>query len=141
MQPVRNAQHEVVLSTLLRRMIYLTALIDLVLGLLFFLGPELKVTLWPTPIGSSLMRFIGAIVFANGVGAIMAASQGTWAGARALFMVAIVYGVAVFLGLVYNLLANGAESVFWVYVLLDALFLGPILYVYWSHERAFRAGQ
>ncbi len=59
------------LAPALRAAIAATAAIDLLIGLAFLLGPELRLTLWPTPIPLALMRFIGAIVLANGVGAVM----------------------------------------------------------------------
>jgi hypothetical protein len=81
------------------------------------------------------MRFIGAIILGNGVGAVMLARQGTWEGARVLFTVAIVYGVAVFITLLYDLLARGANPLFWIYIVLDAVFLAPIIAIFTSHER------
>jgi hypothetical protein len=85
------------------------------------------------------MRFIGAIVLGNGFGALLVARQGTWEGARALFTVALVYGMAVFFGLLYHLLRNDANQVFWGYVIVDAIFLLPILYIFYTHERQFRS--
>jgi hypothetical protein len=128
------------LSARLRALILLTAVIDLAIGLAFLFGPELGVTLWPTPIPPALMRFIGAIILGNGVGAVVLARQGTWEGARVLFTVAIVYGVAVFITLLYDLLARGANPFFWIYIALDALFLVPIIAIFASHERRRGAG-
>ena len=59
------------LSPLLRKGFALTAFVNLVIGALFLLGPELGVSLWPSPISPVLTRFIGAIIMANGVGAWM----------------------------------------------------------------------
>jgi hypothetical protein len=128
------------LSAWLRTLILLTAVIDLAIGLAFLFGPELNVTLWPTPVPPALMRFIGGIILGNGVGAIMLARQGTWEGARVLFTVAIVYGVAVFITLLYDLLARGANPFFWIYIALDAVFLAPIIAIFASHERRRGAG-
>lgn len=114
----------------------ITATIDLVIGLAFLLGPEMGITLWPSPISPVLMRFIGSIILANGVGAALMVRQGTWEGARVLFMVALVYGVVILIALLYHLLfLEGTNPVFWGYVALDAVFLVPIAYIYWTQER------
>jgi hypothetical protein len=123
------------LSTPLKAAVMATAVIDLVIGLLFLFAPELQINLWPTAISPVLSRFIGAIVVGNGIGAWMAARQGTWEGARVIFTVALVYGVVVLVALLYHLLAGSAPQVFWIYAIVDALFLGPIGYIYWRHER------
>ena len=126
------------LSAPLRLAIGATAAIDLLIGLAFLLGPELSLTLWPTAISPVLMRFIGAIVLANGVGAWLIVRQGTWEGARVLFTVALVYGLAVLLGLLYQLQRGAADPLFWGYVAVDAIFLIPIAWIYCSHEGASR---
>ena len=114
----------------------ITATIDLVIGLAFLLGPEMGITLWPSPISPVLMRFIGSIILANGVGAALMVRQGTWEGARVLFMVSLVYGVVILIELLYHLLfLEGTNPVFWGYVALDAVFLVPIAYIYWTQER------
>jgi hypothetical protein len=123
------------LSLGLRTAVAATAAIDLAIGLAFLAAPELGLTLWPTPISPVLSRFIGSIVLANGVGAWLAARQGTWEGARVLFAVALVYGGVVLLALLYHLVAGSAAPVFWVYAAVDALFLGPIVYIFWAYER------
>ena len=56
--------HGLRLSAAARTGVAVTAVIDLVVGLAFLFGPELGVTLWPTPIPSILMRFIGAMCLA-----------------------------------------------------------------------------
>jgi hypothetical protein len=124
------------LSTPLRLAVAVTALIDLLIGLAFLFGPELNLNLWPTPVGVELKRFIGSIILANGLGAAMIVRQGTWAEARVLVMVALSYGLAVMVMLLYDLARGAADPFFWVYVTLDAIFLVPIAYIYWSHERA-----
>lgn len=127
-------------SPLVRGAIAATVVIDLVVGLIFLLGPELGVTLWPTPIAPLLMRFIGAIVLGNGVGAALIVRRNTWESARALFAVALMYGAAVLVALLYHLLIKGgAAPVFWFYLVIDALFLLPIVAVFWTHERRARA--
>jgi len=124
------------LSRPLRGAVAVTAALDLIIGLAFLFGPEMGLTLWPTPIAPILMRFIGSIVFANGIGAALLARQGTWEGARVLFTVALVYGLAILIALLYHLLfLGGAASVFWIYAAVDAIFLVPIAYIYWVYER------
>ena len=119
----------------LRAAIATTAGIDLLIGLAFLLGPELGLTLWPTPIPLALMRFIGAIIFANGVGALMIVRRPTWENARTLFTVALVYGIVVLIALLYQLLVAGASPIFWFYVVVDAIFLVPICSIFWAYER------
>jgi hypothetical protein len=119
----------------LRALIAVTAAIDLLVGLAWLLGPELGLALWPTPIPPALMRFIGAIVFANGVGAMMIVRRPTWENARTLFTVAFAYGILVLLGLLYQLLVLGAPSFLWLYIAVDMIFLVPIGYIIWANER------
>lgn len=123
------------LSSRLRDVLYVTAALDGVIGLLFLFGPELDLTLWPSAISPVLMRFIGGIILANATGSWIAARQATWEGARALFAIALVYGVVVFVALLYHLLLKDADARFWIYAAVDGLFLGPIAYVVWLHER------
>ena len=111
-------------------------MINLIVGLAFLLGPELRLTLWPTPISPLLMRFISSIVFANGIGAALITRRGTWEDARVLFAVALVYGVVILIALLYHLFSGNAPPVFWIYVLVDAIFLIPIAYIYWSYKRS-----
>jgi hypothetical protein len=139
MKVTRTPTGDIALSPLLRRAVYVTAVIDLVIGLLFLFGVELGLTLWPSPIPPVLMRFIGAIIVGNGVGAWLTSRQGTWEGARVIFTIALVYGLVILVGLLYHLLLGTANSVFWIYALVDALFLVPILYIYWTYEQAYRA--
>src|SRR5687767_4790237 len=76
------------------RSAYLSAaLLNGVIGVLFLLGPELRLTPWPSPVSPVLTRFIGAIILGNAVGAFLAVRQGTWEGARVLLYVAAVYGL------------------------------------------------
>src|SRR6266508_3001180 len=126
-----------ILSKPLRGAVALTAAIDLMIGLAFLFGPEIGLTLWPSPIAPVLMRFIGAIVLGNGVGAALIARRGSWESARVLFAVALVYGIAVLLALLYHLLVvGGAAPVFRFYVAVDAGFLIPIAAVFWMYERS-----
>jgi hypothetical protein len=77
------------LSAGLKSAITVTAIIDLIIGLLFLFAPELGFTLWPTPIAPVLSRFIGSIIVANGVGAWLVVRDGTWEDARVLIVVAL----------------------------------------------------
>lgn len=129
------------LAALLRAAIAGTAVINLLVGAAFLFGPELGLTLWPTPISPVLMRFIGGIVLGNAAGAWLAARRGTWEGARAIFAVALVYGAVVLVFLLYHLLFVGASPAFWTYVVVDGLFLGPIAYIFWTHEQRLRDGR
>ena len=130
----KSANSEPMLSTGLRNAVAATAGINVIIGLAFLFGPELGLKMWPTAIPPLLMRFIGSIVLANGVGAWMIYKAGTWQNARVLFMVALVYGVVVLPALLYHLLIKDAPSIFWGYVLVDALFLIPIINIYRRYE-------
>lgn len=124
------------LSAGLRAAVGVTAAIDLIIGLAFLFAPELGFALWPTPIAPVLSRFIGSIIVGNGVGAWLVVRQGTWEGARVLFVVALVYGIVVLIALLYHLLLGDAALFFWIYAVVDAIFLGPIAYIYWRYERS-----
>jgi hypothetical protein len=124
------------LSAALRAAVGVTAAIDLLIGLAFLFAPALGFTLWPIPIAPVLSRFIGSIIVANGVGAWLVVRQGTWEGARVLFAVALVYGLVVLVALLYHLLLGDAAAFFWIYATVDAIFLGPIAYIFWRYERS-----
>ena len=124
------------LTSPLRIAIAIAALLNFLIGLGFLFGPELNLNLWPAPVGVELKRFIGAIVLANAVGAAMIVRRGTWENARVLMMVALVYGVAVLVMLLYDLARGIANPFFWIYVTVDAIFLVPVAYVYWLYERS-----
>lgn len=126
-----------VLSNPLRLLIVLAALIDLTVGTIRLSAPEigLPAFLWPSSVPPVLMRFIGAIIIGNGMGATLVARWGDWRIARALFAVAIVYGLIVLIALLYDLLNGAAAPLFWGYVIVDALFLVPLGYIYWQNER------
>jgi Ca2+/Na+ antiporter len=109
---------------------------NILIGLAFLLGPELNLNLWPSPVGVELKRFIGSIIVANGIGAAMIVRRGTWENARVLMMVALIYGVAVLVMLLYDLVQGNADPFFWLYITADAIFLVPVAYVYWLYERA-----
>ena len=129
--PTRKA-----LSAGLRVAVAVAAIIDLLIGLAFLFAPELGFALWPSPIAPVLSRFIGSIIVANGVGAWLIVREGTWEGARVLFAVALVYGIVVLVALLYHLLLGDAAPFFWIYAAVDAIFLGPIAYIYWRYERS-----
>lgn len=124
------------LSTPLRAAIAVAALSNFLIGLAFLFGPELNLNLWPTPVGVELKRFIGSIIVANGIGAAMIVRRGTWENARVLMMVALIYGVAVLVMLLYDLVQGVADPFFWLYIAVDATFLVPVAYIYWLYERA-----
>jgi hypothetical protein len=124
------------LAPLLRLVIAFAAGLNLLIGLLFFFGPELGITLWPTPLPREMVRFVGSIVFANGIGAAMIVRRPTWENARVLVAVALMYGAAVFLGLFIDLIAAGAPPIFWIYLIVNTFFLIPAAYFFWKYERS-----
>ena len=124
------------LSAALRAAIAIAAVSNFLIGLAFLFGPELNLNLWPTPVGVELKRFIGSIILANAIGAAMVVRRGTWENARVLMMVALVYGVAVFVTVLYDLARGIADPFFWIYIVVDAIFLIPVTYIYWLYERA-----
>lgn len=123
------------LSSGLRAVMWGTAAINLVVGAMFLFDPELDVAPWPNPISPVLVRFIGAIILGNAAGAAVVAAQGTWEGARALFAVALVYGVVAIIAVPAQLAAEGGPRSLWVYVVIVAIFLVPIGTVIWNYER------
>ena len=127
-----------VLSPLLLRVLLAAGVVDIVLGAVLFTGPETGIGIWPTAISPILLRFVGGIVAASGVGVVVAALQKTWEGARALFWVGLVYSLATLVALVYHLLALGAPAAFWIYAAFDVGYLVPIAWVLVSNERAGR---
>jgi len=124
------------LTPLLRYALAVAAALNVLIGLAFLLGPELGITLWPSPLPREIMRFTGSIVLANGIGAAMIYRRPTWENARVLVAVALVYGAAVFLGLLIDLVAAGAPPVFWIYLIINTFFLVPAAYFFWSYEQA-----
>lgn len=129
---------QVMLAPILRLTIAFAAALNLLIGLGFLLGPELGLTLWPSAVPRELMRFIGAIVLANGIGAAMIARKPTWENARVLVAVALVYGFLIFLSLAFDLLAGSAPAVFWIYLAINTFFLFPAAYFFWRYERTQR---
>ena len=124
------------LAPLLRITIAVAAVLNLLIGLLFLFGPELKFILWPSPIPREMMRFIGSIVLANGIGAAMIVRRPTWENARVLIAVALVYGSLIFLSLIVDLLAAGAPPVFWIYLMINTFFLIPAAYFFWKYDQS-----
>ncbi|MDQ4148405.1 MAG: hypothetical protein M3164_00170 [Actinomycetota bacterium] len=123
------------LSPLLKRALVATALINVVVGVLFLLGPEIGVTLWPSPISPVLTRFIGAIILGNAAGAWMVSRAPSWEEARALFYVALVYGALVLLTVPPQLLTGRTDRSLWIYVVFTAVFIVPLAIVVWRYER------
>jgi hypothetical protein len=129
----------VVLAPWLRWTLVGIAVLNIVVGLLFELDPEFGSAPWPTDIPPALVRFVGAIVIANGVGALVVARQGTWEGARALFTVALVYGLVALVAGLAQLATVGLSAGVLFYVVLDLVFIGPIAAIGLAHERRARA--
>jgi hypothetical protein len=118
----------------LRAVVGFAALINLFVGFMFLIGPELGVTLWPSAVGSTISRFIGAIIFANGIGSALVTWNGKWENARVLFTVALTYGVIVLLALPIDLLMYQKDLILWGYVAIDAIFLLPIGAIFLAYE-------
>lgn len=118
----------------LRIAIALTGIIDLVVGVAFLIGPELGFTPWPSAVPSLLSRFIGAIVFANGVGTAMIVWDGTWLHARVLVTVSLVYGLLVLVAIPFDLIVYGKDTILWGYVAVDVIFIVPITIIYIIYE-------
>ena len=137
--PVDARAGRQLLSRRLRGVVLGTAVFNLVVGFLVFFEPELGVNLWPSEIAPVLERFVGSIIFANGVAAWLIVRRPTWEAARITFYVAGVYGAIWMAGVLYHLLAKDADSTFWWYALVDGIFLGPIAYIIWSYERGDEA--
>jgi hypothetical protein len=133
-----SSRPSVALSPGLRRVLAGTAVIDLVIAMLFMLDPELDTAPWPTEIAPTLVRFIGAILLGNAAGALVVARQGTWEGARALFTVALVYGVVALIAVPAQLALVGGPSSLWIYVVVVAIFVVPIAGIMWTYERRSR---
>jgi hypothetical protein len=121
----------------LRAVVGLAAVINVFVGFMFIIGPEIGVTLWPSAVSSTLSRFIGGIIFANGVGSAMVVWNGKWENARVLFTVALTYGVIILLALPIDLLLYQKDLILWGYVVVDALFLFPIgaIYLFYEYKR------
>jgi hypothetical protein len=110
-----------------------------VVGGIFLLSPELEVSLWPSPISPVLTRFIGAIIVGNAVGAFTVARAGTWEQARALFFVAVTYGVLVLAFVIPQLMVGNVDRSLWTYVVLTAVFIVPLSLIVWRYERGHRS--
>jgi hypothetical protein len=108
-----------------RGLAFIAGLFNLIVGLAFFLLPEIHALtfIWPVSISPVLDRFIGAIILGNGAGAIWLSGEREWARVRPLAIVAVVYGTLVALALLYDLTANNVKPVFWLYFLFDTPFL------------------
>ena len=111
-----------------------------VIGLLFLLGPELRLTPWPSPISPVLTRFIGAIILGNAVGAAIAARQGTWEGARVLFYVAAVYGMLTVIFVPWAILTASVDQALWAYVVVGTIFEIGVVVLLIQMEATWRRG-
>ena len=121
------------------RSAYLTAaLLNGVIGALFLLGPELRLTPWPSPVSPVLTRFIGAILLGNAAGAYLAVRQGTWEGARVLLYVAAVYGLLTLIFVPWAILNANVDQVLWGYVVVGAIAEFLVLSVLYRMETAWR---
>lgn len=122
--------NHLVFSPVERGLALVAGLFNLIVGLAFFLLPEIHTLtfIWPVSISPVLDRFIGAIILGNSVGAIWLSTEREWARVRPLAIVAVVYGTLVALALLYDLLASNAKPVFWLYFLFDV----PFLIVFYS---------
>ncbi len=65
-----------------RLLALIAGIFNLIIGLAFFLLPELQFPLWPVSISPILTRFIGAIIIGNGVGAVWLSTEQEWARVR-----------------------------------------------------------
>ena len=119
----------------LRLTIAISAGLNLLIGLAFLFGPELGITLWPSPLLLNAMHFAGFIVLTNGIGAALIIWHSIWKHPRVLLAVAVVYSLAIFLGLFFNVFANGAPPVLWTYLAINTLLLIPAAYFLWRNER------
>lgn len=119
-----------------RFLAFLAGVFNLIVGLGFFLLPEIQqylpMPIWPTPIAPLLTRFIGAIVVGNAAGAFWLVREREWARVRPLALVAVVYGTMVAGALLYHLLRLNAQPIFWLYFAFDAsfLFVYYVLFIY-----------
>jgi hypothetical protein len=112
-----------------------TAVVNLVVGTMFLLDPDFGSAPWPTDIAPVLARFIGAIILGNAAGSAVVARVATWESARALFAVAMVYGLVALVAVPLQLGLKGGPSSLWIYVAVDAIFIGPIAAVVLTYER------
>ncbi len=116
----------------------IAGILNLIVGLAFFLEPELQFPLWPVDISPILTRFIGAIIIGNGVGAVWLSTEHEWARVRPLALVAVVYGTLVALALLYHLIWLNASAFFWLYFSFDVPFLLAFYGLFIYHDIAPR---
>ena len=116
----------------------IAGILNLIVGLAFFLLPELQFPLWPVDISPILTRFIGAIIIGNGVGAVWLSTEHEWAHVRPLALVAVVYGTLVALALLYHLIWLHAAAFFWLYFSFDVPFLLAFYGLFIYHDIAPR---
>ena len=121
-----------------RLLALIAGILNLIVGLTFFLLPELQFPLWPVDISPVLTRFIGAIIIGNGVGAVWLSTEHEWARVRPLALVAVVYGTLVALALLYHLVWLDASVFFWLYFSFDVPFLLVFYGLFIYHDIAPR---
>ena len=121
-----------------RSVLFGAVVLNGVIGALFLLGPELRLTPWPSPVSPVLTRFIGAIILGNAVGAYIAARQDTWEGARVLFYVAAVYGFLTVVFVPWAILTAAVDQLLWAYVAVGAVFEIAVLVILFRMETAWR---
>ena len=120
----------------LRFTIAVSAGLNLLIGVAFLFGPELGITLWPSPLPREMMHFAGSIVLTNGIGAAMIVRRSTWEHPQVLLAIGLVYSLAIFVGIFIHVLPDGAPPVFWVYLAINTLFLVPAAYFFWRYRQA-----
>lgn len=133
--------NRLVLAPLPRIALGLAAALNVCIGLVFLSGPETGINPWPAPLPREMMRFVGAIVIANGAGAAMIFRRPIWENAHVLVAVALVYGSLVFLSLAFDLRRAGAPFIFWIYLMMNTIFLVPAGYFCWKYEQSDPAGK
>jgi hypothetical protein len=121
-----------------RSLALVAGILNIIIGLAFFLQPELRLPLWPVDISPVLDRFIGAIIIGNGVAAIQLSREQEWARVRPLALVATTYGTLVALALLYHLLFLNAQPIFWLYFVFDVPFLLVFYALFFYHDIAPR---
>ncbi len=121
-------------SVLERVLAFFAGLFNLIVGLGFFLLPELHLPLWPTSISPILVRFVGAIILGNAAGAFLLSREREWARVRALALVAVVYGTLVAVALLYHLIWLNATPLFWLYFVFDVPFLLVYYILFLYHD-------
>ena len=121
-----------------RVLAFLAGLTNLVIGLIFFFHLAGTLCIWPkaTEPSITLSHFIGAIILGNACGAFALARERDWLRVRPLVIVAIVYGLLVAGGLLYDAFQPSFNPFFWGYIAVDLPFLIVYLFIFYRHERS-----